>query len=135
MTLQNVKISLRTDSLSNWIAENPVLNDGEFAIVNDISASLTRFKVGNGLSTFSQLPYVNQQKVITELLEANKVNARSFEQGLNVDASPLGLAAGVYLSANANFTQVMGLNAQALDGNDYSFVWNGDDTRALGDFY
>ena len=53
MTLQNVKISLKTDDLSNWTSFNPVLNDGELAIVNDISANLIKFKVGNGLSTFT----------------------------------------------------------------------------------
>ena len=53
MTLQNVKISLRTDDLSNWTSSNPILKAGELAIVNDISADIVKFKVGNGLSTFS----------------------------------------------------------------------------------
>ena len=75
MTLQNIKISLRTDDLSNWTSSNPVLRSGELAVVNDISAGFTRFKVGNGASAFNQLPFVNQTKVITDLLEAGGVQA------------------------------------------------------------
>lgn len=75
MTLQNIKISLRTDDLSNWTSSNPVLRSGEFAVVNDISVGFTRFKVGNGVSAFNQLPFVNQTKVITDLLEAGGVQA------------------------------------------------------------
>lgn len=34
-TLNNIRISLRNDCLSNWIELNPVLNAGELAIVTD----------------------------------------------------------------------------------------------------
>ena len=39
------------------------------------------------------------------------------------------------MSAAANFSQVMGVNAQAAAGTDYSFVWNGNDVEALGQYY
>ena len=34
-TVNKIKISLRCDELSNWTEKNPVLNNGELAIVND----------------------------------------------------------------------------------------------------
>lgn len=52
MTLQNIKISLRSDSLENWISSDPILKNGELVMVNDISAGLVRFKIGNGVSAF-----------------------------------------------------------------------------------
>lgn len=135
MTLQNIKISLRTDQLANWQQYDPVLHDGEVAIVKDQSEGIVRFKVGDGSSTFSQLQYVNQAKVITNLLDANAIQTQHFSQGVNVDSSPFGFAAGIFLSAAANFSQVLGINAQAQSGNDYSFVWNGDDVSAIGEYY
>lgn len=46
-----------------------------------------------------------------------------------------GFAAGAYLCANANFSQAFGINSQTISSDTYSFVWSGDDTRALGDYY
>ena len=135
MTLSNTKISLRVDSLQNWQTVDPTLKNGEIAIVNDEGEGIQRFKVGNGLSSFTQLPFVNQKKVITNLLDANGVEANYVAQGAEVQASPLAFAAGVYLSAIANFSQALGINAQVSAGDEYSFIWNGDDTRFLSDHY
>ena len=135
MTLQNIKISLRTDDLSNWTSSNPVLRSGELAVVNDISAGFTRFKVGNGVSAFNQLPFVNQTKVITDLLEAGGVQAQHISQGTHASATPFGLAAGYRLSANANYSQAMGFKSQTSASHDFSFAWNGNDSdyTILGD--
>ena len=135
MTLQNIKVSLRTDDLSNWVSADPILKNGELAVVNDISAGFVRFKAGNGLSTFQELPFINDIKVVTQMLEAGGIEAKYLQQGARANASPFGLAAGYCVSANASFSQSLGLNAETLQGDDYSFVWNGDDTATLGDFY
>lgn len=135
MTLQNVKISLRTDVLSNWTSSDPILKDGELVVVNDISANITRFKVGNGVSSFSQLPFINQNKVITDHLEANNINTQHFSQGIHAQSTPYGLAAGAYLCSNAYFSQTFGYAAESILSDTYSFVWNGDDSRAIGDKY
>ena len=135
MTLNNMKISLRTDDLSNWTSADPVLRRGELAVVNDISAGIVRLKIGNGLSSFTSLDFINDPKIITQLLDANGVKAKYIEQGAHVQASPFALAAGMHLTAASNFSQALGFNAQAVAGDDYSFVWNGDDTRLLIDEY
>ena len=132
-TVNKIKISLRCDELSNWTAKNTVLNNGELAIVNDAGNQL--FKIGNGLSTFNQLPFFNENEVKTTTLSAQDVVAKSVSQGLKAKATPLGFAAGAFLSANANFSQTFGYNAETKADDIYAFVWNGDDERALLDYY
>jgi len=58
---------------------------------------------------------------------ADELNAKAIAQGLKSSAVPLGLAAGAFLSANANFSQAFGFNCETSAGHDYSFVWSGDD--------
>ena len=56
-------------------------------------------------------------------------------QGLHASSVPYGFAAGAYLCANANFSQALGFDAKTISSDTYAFVWNGDDTRAIGDYY
>lgn len=55
----NTKISLRKDDLSNWISADPILLDGELAVAVDENGE-NLIKIGNGISTFIQLPYLYQ---------------------------------------------------------------------------
>ncbi|MBQ7192914.1 MAG: hypothetical protein IJR98_00910, partial [Synergistaceae bacterium] len=48
-------IQLRRDSTLNWYASNPRLKIGEVGI----DMTLLRFKIGNGLDKWRELPYVN----------------------------------------------------------------------------
>ena len=68
-------------------------------------------------------------------MSAQDVVAKSVSQGLKAKATPLGFAAGAFLSANANFSQAFGYNAETKANDTYAFVWNGDDARALLDYY
>lgn len=43
----------RRDTASNWTSGNPVLASGELGVEKDTG----KFKLGNGVSTWSQLPY------------------------------------------------------------------------------
>ena len=52
-TLSNVTILLRNDTAANWTSENPVLSKGEMGIEIDTS----KFKIGDGVKTWSQLAY------------------------------------------------------------------------------
>ncbi len=49
----NVKLRLRTDSAGNWLKANPVLLLGEVGYEEDTG----RIKIGNGISTWSELLY------------------------------------------------------------------------------
>lgn len=50
------RIKQKIDSLSNWIANDPILLQGEIGIVQ---GDYPKIKIGNGVSKFSQLPYSN----------------------------------------------------------------------------
>ena len=128
-SVSKVRISLRSDDLSNWESKNPVLNNGELAIVRDTNSNV-RFKIGDGTTAFKLLPYVNENE-----LETNSAVVKSLAQGLRTKATPLGLAAGAFLSANADFSQAFGYNAETKADDTYAFVWNGDAERALFDYY
>jgi len=50
----SVKIKLRRGTLSEWVAANPVLRTGEPGFETDSG----KLKIGDGTSTWSQLPYL-----------------------------------------------------------------------------
>ena len=49
------RIQIRRDTAANWTSENPILSDGEIGIEKD--ADPIRFKIGNGVDTWGDLPY------------------------------------------------------------------------------
>lgn len=57
-----MKIQLRHDTASNWVAANPVLDRGEFGAEDDTLL----FKKGDGVSTWNALAYVNNGSGITQ---------------------------------------------------------------------
>ena len=64
-SVSKVRISLRSDDLSNWESKNPVLNNGELAIVRDTNSN-ARFKIGDGITAFKSLSYVNENELETD---------------------------------------------------------------------
>lgn len=122
------RIKQRFDTLENWIQDNIVLLPGELAVVD--CGQQTRFKVGDGTKSFTQLPFVDQNQLCTKWIVADAVS-----QGRHSFSVPYGFAAGAYLSANAIFSQAFGYNAETISSDAYSFVWNGNDTSAIGDYY
>ena len=55
----NVRIQNKRDTAANWETNNPVLLNGELIIV-DTNAGDTRFKIGNGSKTYTQLPFQDE---------------------------------------------------------------------------
>lgn len=49
----SVQIQLRRGTAASWTTANPILADGEIGIESDTKL----FKVGNGLTVWSSLPY------------------------------------------------------------------------------
>ena len=113
------RIKQRFDTEQNWLSSDVVLLDGELAVVS--CNQQIRFKVGNGVSSFSQLKYVDQDQLSTVL-----VTAHAISQGSQSHSTPFGLAAGWHLSANADFSQALGVRSQTSAGHSFSFVWNGN---------
>ena len=61
----NTRIQLKIDEENNWIAQDPVLLDGEMIIVTT-DAGDVRMKIGDGTSTYTQLPFTDE-KIINSI--------------------------------------------------------------------
>lgn len=60
----HVKTQIRSDILANWLSANPVLLNGELAIVRFFDdEDTTALKVGNGWQNFSDLPYLYEHSL------------------------------------------------------------------------
>ena len=55
----NARIKSKRDTASNWETNNPVLLNGELIIV-DTNAGDVRFKIGDGVKTYTQLPFQDE---------------------------------------------------------------------------
>lgn len=78
----------RTDTAANWTQKNPVLAEGEIIVVQT-NVGETRLKIGDGVKTFTQLPYIDEQiynNVVTS------VNGQTGDITLANDSKSLGLA-------------------------------------------
>ena len=61
MSTLTAKIQLRRDTAANWATNDPILAAGEVAFTSDVfytSTDQQRFKIGDGVQTWSQLDYV-----------------------------------------------------------------------------
>lgn len=56
MGATNSKIQLRRDTAANWSTYNPILSAGEIGIDSDAN----RVKIGDGVSTWSARPYLDE---------------------------------------------------------------------------
>lgn len=70
----NSRIQWKKDTSANWTSNNPVLLNGEIAIVVTNSGE-TRFKIGDGTSSYTALPF--QDEAVRALITAadNKIDA------------------------------------------------------------
>lgn len=55
----NARVKHKRDTSANWTSNNPVLLNGEIILVDTASGDL-RFKVGDGTSTYTQLPFTDE---------------------------------------------------------------------------
>ena len=56
----NIELTSSRDTEANWKANNPVLPEGNWAVV-DMPNGYVRIKVGDGKSSFIELPYTDEQ--------------------------------------------------------------------------
>ena len=113
-SILSTKVLLRKDTAERWEQFNPLLLNGETAIVVEKDGNV-RLKVGDGEKTYNQLPFLHEYAVETQ----------SINQGMQAFARPYGIAGGFRVSADSQFAQAFGINA-STSGDNYSFVWNGD---------
>ena len=71
----------KRDTSANWTAANPVLLDGEVIIV-DTDAGEARRKTGDGVKTYTQLPF--DDEVMKNLVNSKHVEVMSETQPTNL---------------------------------------------------
>ena len=59
MSQINARIRQKRDTAANWTNNNPVLLNGELIVV-ETSTGAIRLKVGDGVKTFNQLPFLDE---------------------------------------------------------------------------
>lgn len=109
------RIQLRRDSVTNWLTVNPVLALGELGIAYDgvgADAAVVTIRIGNGVSTWTQLPDFGGNGDLTRD-EADTLYA-SAAQGLKADtALQVGPTAVEYVQDVIGTTVVGGQGVQA----------------------
>ena len=88
------RIKMKRDTSANWNTNNPILLNGEIIIV-DTEAGETRYKIGDGVKTYSQLPF--QDEYIRNLI-ANKLD----KTATAADSSKLNGQLASYYAVDSN---------------------------------
>ena len=100
------KIQVRRDTLSNWNANNPVLSSGEIAFVTDKN----KFKVGNGSSAFSSLPYLQADAYIDSVILGTDTTGNYVETMISGDGINLSGQGSESASVTVTNTGVLSLS-------------------------
>lgn len=65
-----IQIQLRRGNANQWTTQNPILAQGELAVELDTS----KFKIGDGIKHWNQLPYVDNQNKLGYLTDVIAVD-------------------------------------------------------------
>ena len=101
------RIKMKRDTSANWNTNNPILLNGEIIIV-DTEAGETRYKIGDGVKTYSQLPF--QDEYIRNLI-ANKLD----KTATAADSSKLNGQKASYYAVDSNVVHKNG--TETITGN------------------
>lgn len=102
------QIQLRGDTAANWASTNPVLAEREIAITTD--GDSPQFKVGDGVKTWSALPYMLKGETGAAGHSAGEV------MGFTLVASPaVSLCSAVFVAPCAMTIQQIDINARTVE--------------------
>ena len=119
----NTRIASRADTKQNWELNNPILLQGEIAIVFDGNNQL--FKVGDGQNHFNDLQYSFYDQFASEQINTSNLRAKSISQGYGSNVNGIGgIATGYKSQVSSNFAQAHGYQTKV--SSDFGYVWNGD---------
>lgn len=96
---KKTRIVLRNDIISNWLRVDPILLKGELSICYDPSVEgdrLIRVKVGDGVSKWSELPYVNDYDDVIEEIKGDIADLRS-DLNKKVEKEVVGASGKAYI--------------------------------------
>lgn len=155
----NTRIQQKRDTSSKWTLVNPILKNGEIAIVDTDSGEI-RIKIGNGTAKYTELPFVDE--VVRNDLQGVKNRLEGLDEEYLTVENPTGTgsfsmnrreeseigefsfaegndttASGAASHAEGNQTQAIGENSHAEGTSNTAFGNNshaegGGGTRAYG---
>lgn len=111
----DARIRWKRDTSANWTSNNPVLLNGEIIIV-DTDSGETRFKIGDGVKTYTQLPF--EDEVVRNLININT----SAITTLNGDATTEGSVAKAIAGAKTYTDEQVAEKTQVQ-----MIIWGDDD--------
>lgn len=85
----NTRVKNKRDTEANWTSKNPVLLNGEIAIV-DTTSGETRFKVGDGTKRYSQLSFQDAATLANYVKTTRKINNKALSSDISLTASDVG---------------------------------------------
>lgn len=85
----NTRVKNKRDTEANWTSKNPVLLNGEIAIV-DTTSGETRFKVGDDTKRYSQLPFQDAATLANYVKTTRKINNKALSSDISLTASDVG---------------------------------------------
>jgi len=99
----SARICLRKDTKNNWTSVaggNVVLSDGEVAIVVDTSNNTVNFKIGDGETIFSSLPYISFSELNAQKVNFSQLNGLTYNLNNIADCIKLCGTLGRIMGAN-----------------------------------
>lgn len=123
-TILKTKLVIRNDSAENWTTKNPVLLKGELGI--EIDTNL--FKIGDGLTAWTALPYANESAPAQTTYQAIPTEGQS---DLDAIAAVVGSA-----ELHEGDTAICIRNIGTADHKSYTaYVYNGTNWAAMDGNY
>jgi hypothetical protein len=123
------QVLLRRDSAANWTAVNPILGEAEVGVELDTF----KFKIGNGSTAWSALPYANDTDGTGYTLPiASNVTLGGVKvgTGLSMDANGVMSVSGGAIGSDPSFTGTMDGNGGTIT--DVVFGQTSEAVVALG---
>jgi hypothetical protein len=84
--MKNFVFQFRRGSAAEWATINPVLRSGEIGVILDTQ----RFKIGNGLTHWVDLPYFDNHDMILQMIADAVIEGVPGPQGPQGPAGPIG---------------------------------------------
>ena len=113
----NTRVQQKIDTENNWIAQDPVLLNGEIVIAKTEFDEM-RIKIGDGTSTFSSLPYiddtVNNSLLLHTLNKNNPHNVTAQQIGAEVSGSAASALAEAKSYSDNNLTEAKSYTDSAI---------------------
>lgn len=97
------KFQVRRDTKANWLAENPVLEEGEPALEKpDASSPYTAYKIGDGTTAYADLDYGYNGSVLQEL--GDSTTAPVSQKVVTDEFNKINSVLGRYFEINSSAT-------------------------------